>query len=1008
MKMKSKNMKYNVKRAAYKLVAAVAIFAFSGLLEAKVTPGLMKKVDVAKMNAWVDSTMSTMTQREKIAQLMLVTFRPTDTPQVRSRLDAFVGKHRIGGLLFSKGSCIEEAKVINYAQSISKIPLMITLDGEWGLSMRMPEAPLFPRNMVLGAITDERLLYEYGAEVARECREVGIHVNFAPVLDVNDNPKNPVIGTRSFGEVPERVASLGIAYSKGLEDNGVLATAKHFPGHGSTSTDSHKVLPTVNKSMQELNICELLPFRQYTDAGLSGVMVAHLSIPAIDNSGTPTSLSAKANALLRENVGFDGLIFTDALTMKGANTKGSTAVKALLAGDDMLLSLPEPEKQIGYVVDAIKKGELSAELIDEKCRKVLRYKYALNIHNTEKVKIEGLVSRVATPEAAALIRRLWAAAMTVVKNENNVWPVKDLEKKKIAVVTMGDSLGIKSQFQRRCAMYAKVDSYNFVAGGNISALQSKLKEGNYDMVIVGVHKNSEAYRLALSSLVKNVENVSVAMFVNPYKIAPFASSIKASAAMLVAYDNNEIAQDCAAQTIFGGNAASATLPVTIEGVAKAGHGISYDAFRLGYALPEEVGVDSKLLTKVDSIAKYGLEEGAFTGLQVLVARHGKVICNKWYGYTEQGKNRKKVDYNTIFDLASVSKATGTISGIMKCYDEGKFQLDSKISEFVKPLKGTDKESITMRDLLYHETGIPASLNMFEMMFDPNTYDGKLVTPRRRGANTIKISNGAYGHNGAKLRKDILSRTKNKKFNTPVARNLYVGSITRDSIMQRIYDAPLRDNKRFLYSCLNFSLLMQAEESMTGIKHDEYVRDQVFAPLGAYRTGYCPQDWSDISDIVTTENDTYLRREMVKGHVHDEMADFMGGVSGNAGLFSNANDLAKLFQMWLNGGEYGGDRFLKKETVDLFLTSKSENSRRGLGFDKPDVEDVEKSPCCEAAPAEVIGHTGFTGTGYWVDPKNDLIYIFLSNRVHPTRSNKAFTKVAARSGIQAVIYESLLD
>ena len=983
------------------------VMAMTGVVT-HATTGILARADKTEMNRWVDSVMSTMNEREKVAQLMVVTFLPNDSPELYKRLDHLVGECHIGGLLFSKGEIANQAKATNYAQSKSRVPLMITLDGEWGPAMRMPDAPLFPRNMILGAITDERLLYRYGAEVARECRELGIHVNFAPVLDVNDNPKNPVIGNRSFGEIPERVASLAIAYSKGLEDNGVLSTAKHFPGHGSTSTDSHKTLPTVNKSFSELTICELLPFRRYFEAGLSGVMVGHLSVPAIDRSGVPTSLSSKTNELLRHKMGFEGLIFTDALTMNGAKTEGSTAVKALLAGDDVLLSLPEPEKQIDYVLDAVKKGIIKRGLIDEKCRKMLRYKYALGLWRNSEIDVEGLVNRVNSPEANTLIHRLVAASMTVVKNHGKAWPVKHLEKTKIAVVTMGDSQGLKSMFQKRCANYAQIDSYNYTGTESIAELREKLKSGGYNMVIMAVHSNSEANRVALSNIVTAVKHVSAALFISPYQAARFASSLKHCESVLMAYENTEMTQDYAAQAIYGGIDVSGALPVSIAGLAKAGTGVKYGAIRLGYTVPEEVGVDSKMLSQMDNMAREAIRLKAFSGLQVLVARHGKVICNRNYGYTDNSKTRREVDDNTIFDLASVTKATGTLAGLMKCYDSGGFELDDEISKYITPLKDTDKEDLTIKDLLFHESGMPAALVMPTIMFDRKSYQGSLIRSRRRGDNTIKLYNRAYGNRKARLRSDLVKSQREEGFDVEAAKGLYVGKSTCDTIMQRIYRVKLHKNKNFRYSCLNFCLLLDAEQRITGEAHDRYVEKHVFAPLGAYRTGYRPLEWADVDEVVATEYDSFLRRQQLKGYVHDEMACMMGGVAGNAGLFGNATDLAKLMQMWLNGGEYGGHRFLKKETVDLFMTTKSDNSRRGLGFDKPNMKNPDKSPACKSAPAEVVGHTGYTGTAFWVDPKNDMIFIFLCNRVYPTRNNAAFTKLDVRKKMQEAVYANLKD
>ncbi|MGM9811408.1 MAG: glycoside hydrolase family 3 N-terminal domain-containing protein [Muribaculaceae bacterium] len=968
---------------------------------------LLERADAEAMNKWVETKFNAMSQRQKVAQLIVLTVSPADNEATRKLLSHYVEDLGIGGLLFSEGTSQETARLINYSQSLAIVPLMITIDGEWGVSMRMSDAPKFPRNMILGAITDDRLLYDYGKEVARECRLMGIHVNFAPVLDVNDNPLNPVIGTRSFGEVPERVASLGIAYARGMEDNGVLTTAKHFPGHGSTSTDSHKTLPQISKSLREMNMCELLPFRHYAEAGLSGIMVGHLAATKVDASGLPASLSPSTNALLKQ-IGFNGLVFTDALEMSGASSSGSLAVKALRAGNDVLLSIPNVEKEIDFVLNAVADNKLSQTLIDEKCKKVLRYKYALGLASATPVDEQNVSSSLNSAEPTSLLNRLWAAAITVVKNKSHELPIKHLEENRIAVVTLGDEKGTGTMFQRRCAMYAATTRFSYNSGDNLHKLEAELRKGNFSKVIVAVHSDAAAYSFALASLVNNVENASAAMFINPYKIQKFAYSIKQCKSVVVAYDNDTRAQDFAAQTIFGGNAARGTLPVSIENVAQAGTGISFDATRLGYTSPEEVGLCSDMLSRIDSVAHLGLKQKAFSALQVLVARHGKVVCNKSYGYTDFSKNRQPVDENTMFDLASVSKATGTLSGIMKCYDQGRLSLTDKASRYIDELRGTDKEDITIQDLLLHETGMPASLNMYYVMTDRRSYRGALLTKRRTRNNTVKIHSTLYGNKTARLRSDFVSKSQSEQFSLPVARNLFASQSLPDTVMKRIYNVKLRPNRKCLYSCLNFCILGEVEKRITKQSLSSFVDHYFFAPLGAAHTAYNPIGKFDVNNIVATEYDSFMRKQTLKGYVHDELAAFLGGDAGNAGLFSTAGDVAKLCQMWLNDGTYGGIRFLKPSTVQTFMQTSSQNSRRALGFDRPDTQRPNISPCCKAAPQIVVGHTGFTGTCFWVDKENDLIYIFLSNRVHPSRDNRAFKTLNARKTIQSIIYQSIVQ
>lgn len=1003
------------KRMLLAAVAVVLTISAAGR-EATRLPNLFNQVDQVAMNAWVDSVFDSMSPEARIGQLIIAAVTPSDNDATRELVRRLVTQNMVGGLIYENSTIADQAAVTNLAQSLATVPLMITIDGEWGLGMRLKEVPNFQRNLILGALDNDMLLYEYGREVARQCRRMGIQVNFAPVLDVNDNPLNPVIGDRSFGESPELVARHAIAFARGLEDGGVMAVGKHYPGHGASSEDSHKTLPVINKTLQEINTCELVPFRRFIDAGLSGILTAHLLVPSIDGGKAPTSLSADCvNTLLRGEMGFNGLIFTDALNMKGATQmlKGSACVNALLAGNDVLLMPENIGDEIAAVQRAVSSGTIPQQMIDERCKKILRYKYALDLTAPQRVNTSNLVSDVNSQQAAVLKRQLTAGSITVIKNNDNILPVHNLQSRRIAVATIGNENGTASTFTRRCADYAQVKRFDLSKAGTASALAEQLHDGHFNTIIVEVGEDNEANRAALETVVKKCKNVIVALTCKPYEIKNYGKAItnKHVKAVVLTYQNNTLAEDYAAQTIFGGNAAGGNLPISLSFDGKktrfdAGHGIHYPATRLGYSIPAEVGLDNRLTAQIDSVCRLGVQQHAFPGCQVIVARHGKVVYKGSFG-TIDYSSTVKVDDNTLFGLASVSKATGTISGVMKAFDDGKFRLDDKASEYIPGLRDGDKEDITFRDLLYHETGMPASLDMWKMMMDPNTYSGTLIAGAEDANHTIKIMNGAWGHKDAKMRTDILSKVKTDKFNIAIADGLWGGRVTYDSIMNRMYHAKL-GKKKYLYSCCNFSLLADAVQRMTHSPLNYYVNNYIFAPLGAYHTMYRPLSKFSRDEIAYTEKDTYLRRQHIHGYVHDELAAFSGGVQGNAGLFSNANDLAKLFQMWLNGGTYGGVRLLKASTVETFTTQKSPNSHRGLGFDKPVVGNPDASNTCAEATPETFGHTGFTGTCFWVDPKNDMFYIFLSNRVSPTRNNPNFGRISARSHIQSLIYRAIKD
>lgn len=984
------------------ILQALVVFAFSCAMTTSAHHGTKLVVNENRdsNNNWVDLTMSKMTLDEKIAQLMVASVIPNDNVDNKAYIKSVVATHNVGGIIFFEGEAASYASLINYAQSLSRVPLMVAVDGEWGLAMRVKDATKFPKNLQLSSIADDDVFYQYGQTVARECRALGIHVNFAPVLDVIDRQGSSV-ANRSLGYDPELVSRHAIAYARGLEDGGVIAVGKHFPGHGSTTADSHKTLPVIEKDLQALERSDLVPFRRFINAGLSGILVAHLNIPSLDPSPGPSTMSKPiVTGLLKEKMGFKGLIFTDALGMQGAKqVAGSPSVAALLAGNDVLLMPENVEQEIAAVHQAVDDGILSESLIDERCKKILTYKYNFGLSKKPaQVDIKAANSILSNDAATVLARQMVEKSVTVITDANNLLPVRGLGKRKIALVTT-DAVQC-ARFIERCRSYADV---------TVTAPMN-LKANDYDVVIFAARNAADAQ--VAQSLMKSCHNPVLALMMPTDALPDCADIITDHSAKTAIWvpQNDDVSQDYLAQAIFGGCDVSGILPVRIESklhnkTLKVGQGKNYQAIRLGYTIPAEVGFDSQLQHKIDSVCAYGISQRAFPGCQVVVVRHGKVVVDSSYGEINFGSGIKVTD-ETLFGLASVSKATGTISAVMKTYDDGKFKLDEPASKYIPGLRIGGKSNITFRDLLYHETGMKPSLNMWDMMMDKSTYTGKLISNEPTAVNTIKVMKGAYGNKNAKLRTDILSPVKTERFNIAIADGIYGGKVTYDSVMARIYASPLNSTRKYVYSCLNFSLLADAMQRMNHQWLDIFVDNNVFRPLGAYHTCYRPLEHFSPNSIAYTEDDTFLRRQHIHGYVHDELAAFSGGVQGNAGLFSNANDLAKLFQMWLNGGVYGGERFLKKSTVDLFLNSKSPNSHRGLGFDKPVIGDPEASNTCSEATPSVIGHTGFTGTCYWIDPENDMIYIFLSNRVCPTRDNPAFSRVSARSHINTILYKSI--
>ncbi|GHV31318.1 beta-N-acetylglucosaminidase [Bacteroidia bacterium] len=947
-----------------------SLLIFSSLTYAQKQPTLYQLTDSLKMVQWADSIFDSMTLDEKIGQLFMVTTDPS--PSYNAKILKYIQEQKIGGILFSKGSLEDEAQSINLYQQSSKIPLLISFDGEWGLSMRIENTPRFPKNMMLGAITDNHLIQLYGAEVGRECRELGVHINFAPVLDVNNNPDNPVIGNRSFGENKQLVAEKSIAYSQGLESYKVMAVGKHFPGHGDTSADSHKTLPVVNHSQQHIEDIELYPFKEFIEEGFSGIMTGHLSVPALDNTPRmPSSLSPKiVDRLLKKDLKFKGLTFTDALVMKGATAtiKKSISVQALVAGNDILLNPTQIASEIAEVKRAVELGVINLSTIEERCLKVLRYKYILELNNLKPVELYGLSERINSDYAKWLVQKLNNEAITLLKNNGEQIPVKELGKKKIAVLSIGADYN--SAFQNRLALYGNFDFFNMTLSDvqkNPGTVFGQLKD--YDEVICSIHSIKQSDFPELRSLAKEIP-VSLCFFTLPYSLVRFKQSISAAKSVVLAYEDTPGAQQAAAEIIMGGIPAKGKLPVSISNLFDFGDGLTTQKVRLSYQEAPEVKMSSERLRKIEFIVKEGIDNQAFPGCQIVVAKEGVVVYNQSFGYFDYAGTHP-VRNTDVYDLASVTKTLATLPAIMKLYDTKKITLSDKISRFVPELKHSDKENLTIQSALFHATRLPAFLPFYKS-----------------------------------LTETMVSTQPETGIEKQVADHFYIKTDFQKEVLKAIIDSKLRKNNGYLYSDLNFMLLKEIIENIFDQTLDNFLNNWLYADLGANSTGFLPLRKISIENIAPTEYDEIWRKQLLVGYPHDEAAAVMGGVSGNAGLFSNANDLAKVLQMLLNGGEYGDEKYLSKETVSLFTKTKSAHSRRGLGFDKPDMENPGKSPTSLSASAHTYGHTGFTGTCFWVDPDKDLIYIFLSNRVYPSRTPNRLSQLNIRTRIQDVIYEAI--
>lgn len=982
----------------------VALFCLSA--KAQVEPLILyKATQDPKCQEWVDSVFNKLTLKERVGQLFVYTIAPVETKPNMALLRDAVHNHKVGGLLFSKGELETQAIITNQAQEMAKVPLMMTFDGEWGLSMRIKNTPVYSRNMVLGCISDEQLIYEYGKEVARQCRELGIHVNFAPDADVNINPKNPVINTRSFGEDPKNVADKVILYSSGLESGGVLSVSKHFPGHGDTETDSHNSLPFLNFTRARLDSVELYPFKQAIRAGLGGMMVGHLEVPVLEpKKGLPSSLSQNVvQGLLKEELGFKGLIFTDALAMKGVAGTKHLSLAAIKAGNDMVLTPRNLKEEIEAVIQAVKNEELSEEIINEKCRKILTYKYALGLAKEQKIQLSGLSYRINTPYARDLGNRLNEAAVTVANNKNQILPLHP-DVKKIAMINVGTAGGNTSfeQALKKHVAVKRIQLKPHALGPERRILRDTLS--TYKRVVVCISDRQLApYAEFFSELPPKIPVVYV--FFTPEKpMVQLEKGLANASAVVLAHFTERSIQEHTAKILFGQAPANGRLSTSVGNVLKAGDGVIITPQTAHHFIPEEYGVQSKVLKRIDVIAKEGLDEKAYPGCQITVLKEGKTVYSKAFG-TFSGEGTNKVTTESIFDIASLSKTSGTLLAIMKLYDKGMFSLSDKASTYLPFLQDTDKKDITIRELLLHESGLPSSIFFYLLAINKNSYEGRLFKATRDNLHTVQIGAQTYAQPNFKFIKGITSDKASDIYTIQASDKLWLNKSFNDSISKRIAEIKL-GTKTYRYSCVGFIVLQKLVEQLSGMPLDEFLNKEFYTPMGLKRTAYQPLRYFNKEEIVPSSTDDFLRKTTVQGFVHDESAAFQGGVSGNAGIFSTAEEIALIHQMILNGGELDGKRYLSKETCKLFTTEKSRTSRRGLGFDKPDAKDPKKSPCAKSAPASAYGHNGFTGTCAWVDPRNKLVYVFLSNRTYPDVWVNKLAKLQIRERIQDTIYESL--
>ena len=968
---------------------------------------------------WVDSIMDTLSVEDKIAQLIMVAAYSNDNFKNQAEVTKLIKDQHIGGLVFFQGTPYRQAELTNYYQSVSATPLLISMDAENGLAMRLDSTIRYPSQMMLGAIEDDRLIFDMGGQIAKQLKRLGVHVNFAPVVDVNNNPCNPVINRRSFGEDLQTVSRKSLFYMIGLENGGILAVAKHFPGHGDTEIDSHKDLPVINHSRDRLDSLELFPFRELIFNGLSGVMTAHLSIPALDSrEEIPSSLSEIViDTLLRKEMGFKGLVFTDALGMRAITRHYKpveAAEKALLAGNDILLMPEEIPDILKELSRKVRNGKISEELINAKCRKVLSAKYWAGLSNYRPVELSNVTHDLNKPEYLMLQHQLTELAVTALINRNDRLPLKRLDTLRVASVVFSNERD--TTFQNILNFYMPVKCF-YIKGDGLDNTDSIFKLlHNYNLIIASVHGNSASpqYQYGISDEMIDLADslsadhtVVLDLFTSPYLLSKFKKLDRVQS-LIISYENSTLVQDVSAQAIFGATPINGILPVTCNEwqAVKAGLKVK-ELGRLKFSVPSSVGMSQDTLDKIDGIIAQAMEYQAIPGCQVVVARKGTVILNKTYGYHEYSTDRP-VKTTDLYDLASVTKVAATTQAIMHLVDDNCVGINQKLSAYLPYLEKSNKKDLYVADILLHQSGLQPFIQFFFATEEPVFRNHSLITPVISDVNPIRIGNGQYLNRYTQFKSNIISRSSSPAFPYKVADNLYISRNWPDTMYQGIVASVLREKKEYVYSDLGFILFKQMVDSITHLPFEKLLDSLFYRRLGAGTLGFNPLDRFNKNSIAPTEDDHLFRHQLVHGYVHDQRAAMFGGISGHAGLFGNAVDLAKLFQMMLNLGEYGGERYISEETIELFTKNRMgiQGSRRGLGFDKPEPDITKPSPACLSASSESYGHTGFTGTMIWVDPIYDLVYIFLSNRVYPDASNNRLIEMNIRTNVQQMVYNSI--
>ena len=934
---------------------------------------------------WADSVLRTLSLREMAAQMMMVAAWSNKDDAHTAQIEELIHREHIGGLIFFQGTAAKQVWLTNYYQQISKIPMLIGIDGEWGLAMRLKDLERYPFAMTLGAAGSEGLAFRTGAAMGRECRRIGVHIDFAPVVDVNTNPANPIIGFRSFGERAAQVQRLANAFIRGMQSEGVMACAKHFPGHGDTETDSHQDLPFLGFDRKRLDSLELAPFRAAIAQDVASIMVGHLEVPALDSTpNRPASLSPKVvQELLRGELGFEGLIITDALNMKGVKRyfpPGYAEYEAFMAGNDILLFPENVPLALDLITAAVDSGLVDSSEVAARAFRILCAKSRQGLNHYQPAITSHLDLSFSFNNKGQFLEEAANKGITLVSDYDKLIPLNANHPFRMASLAVGKSDYYR--FQDELNRYHKTD--RFLAErtdgyGTFKALEDTL--ASYDLVVLSLHDAGLWGKKAVQvpqALLQTIQNLNertrliVVNFGNLYQLGQMPNINNA----ISAFEDHPAFHIHTAAALFGIEPFAGRLPAGVSAQWQPGTGISTAALlhpKIPAAGPTDCKPDSLILRKIDAMLQRITSSGAAPGGQLLVVQKGRKVLERNFGSFDYSGQRP-VSADDLYDVASITKTAATTLAFMKLYEEGKLHLSDRLEQFLPEFDSSNKRGITLEQLLLHEAGLQAWIPFYQ---DLMTHPEYLLDRSHAGCGCLQVAEGVH-----------------------------MDSAYLQLIHKRILESPVQERGRYVYSDLGMVLLQRVIERVSDMRLNEYVHRHFYEPMGLQRISFLPLEKYDRNMIAPSTNDQTFRKQVLRGFVHDPAAAMLGGVSGHAGLFSNASDLAAVYVMLLNGGYYNGTRFLKPETIARFTKKQHQTSRRGLGFDKPETNPRLASPASSYCSPETFGHTGFTGTAVWADPKEQLIFVFLSNRIFPDEGNNSLAKSNFRTELQRLVYEAL--